>query len=76
MADNKSIPAVLPTVSTPTKPLSVRLATISRTLDLLAGLATFAACYFARDILAAVLLASLRPVHVLIGEARVEASGR
>jgi predicted PurR-regulated permease PerM len=50
---------VLSTVSLPPKPLAVRLATISRTLVLLSVLATVAACYFARDILAAVVLSLL-----------------
>jgi len=59
VADNKGIPIALPTVSIPPKPLAVRLATISRALVLLAVLATFAACYFVRDILAPIVLALL-----------------
>ena len=59
MADEKTARVVLPTVSLPPKPLAVRLAIISRALVLLAVLATVAACYFARDILSAVVLALL-----------------
>jgi predicted PurR-regulated permease PerM len=59
VADEKIARVVLPTVSLPPKSLAVRLATISRTLVLLGLLATVAACYFARDILAAVVLALL-----------------
>ena len=59
MADHKSTPPILPTVSTPPKPLAGRMATIARTLVLLAVLAVLTACYFGRDILAPLVLALL-----------------
>ena len=57
MADAPREPAVLPTISRPGKPLSIRLATIARSLIVLTTLAVLAACYFGRDILAPVLFA-------------------
>lgn len=59
MADAPRPPAIIPTVSRPTKPVAVRLATISRTLVVLTTLAVLAACYVGRDILAPVLFALL-----------------
>jgi predicted PurR-regulated permease PerM len=59
MADASREPAVLPTISRPGKPLSIRLATIARSLIVLTTLAVLAACYAGRDILAPVLFALL-----------------
>jgi predicted PurR-regulated permease PerM len=59
VADGKETHVVLPTVSLRPKSLAVRVAIISRALVLLALLASVAACYFARDILAAMVLALL-----------------
>jgi len=59
MAEDSRTPAILPTVSRPPKPTVVRLATIARALVLLSTLAVLAVCYFARGILAPVLLALL-----------------
>jgi predicted PurR-regulated permease PerM len=51
--------AILPTVSRPVRPTSVRLATISRCLVLLSVLAVVAACYVAQDIISTIMLALL-----------------
>jgi len=51
--------AVIPTVSHPPKPLSVRLATISRSMVVIAVIAVAAVCYLARGVLAPILLALL-----------------
>ena len=51
--------AIIPTVSHPPKALSVRLATISRSMVILAVIAVAAVCYIARDILAPIMLALL-----------------
>lgn len=50
---------ILPTVSRPTRPTSVRLATISRCLVLLSVLAVLATCYLAQEIISTILLALL-----------------
>jgi len=52
-------PAILPTISRPSKPTAVRLATIARALVVLATLAVLVACYFGKEILAPVLGALL-----------------
>src|SRR5215471_9863233 len=59
MADAPREPAVLPTITRPGKPLSIRLATIARAVIVLTTLAVLAACYVGRDILAPVLFALL-----------------
>ena len=51
--------AVLPTVTKPGRPLSVRMATISRCLVLLSVLAVIAACYVAQEVICTILLALL-----------------
>lgn len=50
---------ILPTVSRPTRPLAVRMATIARCLVLLSTLALVAACYVAQDIISTIMLALL-----------------
>jgi predicted PurR-regulated permease PerM len=52
-------PAVIPTVSRPPKSLAVRLATISRSLVVIAIIAVLGASYLARDILAPVMFSLL-----------------
>jgi predicted PurR-regulated permease PerM len=59
MTETKRPPAIIPTVSQPTKSPAVRLATISRALVVLAVIAVLAVCYLARDILAPIMLALL-----------------
>jgi predicted PurR-regulated permease PerM len=51
--------AILPTVSRPSRPTSVRLATIARCLVLLSVLAVLATCYLAQDIISTIMLALL-----------------
>jgi predicted PurR-regulated permease PerM len=51
--------AVLPTVTQPARPLAVRLATIARSLVVLAVIAVLAVCYLAGDVLAPIALALL-----------------
>ena len=50
---------ILPTVTRPARPLSVRMATISRCLVLLSVLAVIAACYVAQEIICTIMLALL-----------------
>ncbi len=50
---------ILPTVSKPTRPTSVRLATIARCLVLLSVLAVLATCYLAQEIISTIMLALL-----------------
>jgi len=59
MAESVRPPAILPTISRPSKPTAVRLATIARALVVLATLAVLVACYFGKEILAPVLGALL-----------------
>lgn len=59
MAEGPRTPAVLPTVSSPPKRASVRLATIARSLIVIATLAILIVCYAAREILTPILLALL-----------------
>ena len=59
MADSVRPPAILPTISRPSKPTAVRLATIARALVVLATLAVLVACYFGKEILAPILGALL-----------------
>jgi predicted PurR-regulated permease PerM len=51
--------AILPTISRPTRPTAVRLATISRCLVLLSVLGVIAACYLAQEIISTIMLALL-----------------
>src|SRR4051812_30236314 len=51
--------AILPTISRPSRPTAVRLATIARCLVLLSALAVLATCYFAQDIISTIMLALL-----------------
>src|SRR5215472_15018808 len=76
MADAPRETAVLPTISRPGKPPSIRLATIARALIVLTTLAVVAACYVGRDILAPILFALLlsllfSPLVALIGRLHV-----
>lgn len=57
MADHNQ--NILPTVSKPTRPTSVRLATIARCLVLLSVLAVLATCYLAQEIISTIMLALL-----------------
>lgn len=58
MGDNNRVATVQP-LGSPPKPQAARLATIARALVVLATLAVIAACYFGRDIIAAIVLALL-----------------
>lgn len=51
--------AILPTVTKPGRPLSVRMATISRCLILLSVLAVITACYVAQEVICTIMLALL-----------------
>jgi len=51
--------AILATVSRPTRPTAVRLATIARCLVLISTLAVVAACYLAQEIISTIMLALL-----------------
>ena len=59
MAEQQRAPAIVPTVSKPSKSLAVRLATIARSIVILAVLAVLWACYVGKDFLTPVLLAFL-----------------
>ncbi|MEO7430564.1 MAG: AI-2E family transporter [Dokdonella sp.] len=74
--EKKRDPAMIPTVSRPAKPVAVRLATIARSLVVIALIAALAASYLARDILAPIMFSLLlslllSPLVLLLQRARL-----